>query len=90
MGRIFDEEFRVVRMDPAKARYVAILSDLYGQFLRIGNNYNQVVKAINTHLSHQSLPRQVGQLVMCTRELKELSERIRTLTLQLRTEWLHE
>ena len=53
-------------------------------------NYNQVVKAINTCLSRNMLPRQIDTLVACTRELKALSEQVSELTRQLREEWLKE
>ena len=56
----------------------------------MGNNYNQVVKAINTCLSRNMLPRQIDTLVACTRELKALSEQVSELTRQLREEWLKE
>lgn len=56
----------------------------------MGNNYNQVVKAINTCLSRNMLPRQIDTLVAYTRELKVLSEQVSELTRQLREEWLKE
>lgn len=56
----------------------------------MGNNYNQVVKAINTYLSRNMLPRQIDTLVAYTRELKALSEQVLELTKRLREEWLKE
>ena len=47
-----------------------------------GNNYNQVVKAINSHFSNVSIPRQIAALEQHTRELKALSIEIRDLTKQ--------
>ena len=88
--RIFAEEFRVVRIDPTLGRYVTRLNQFYEQIQRVGNNYNQVVKAINTYLSRNMLPRQIDTLVACTRELKALSEQVLELTKQLREEWLRE
>ena len=73
VGRIFDETFRVVRADPTKQRYLVRLNEYIAQISRVGNNYNQVVKAINTCLSRNMLPRQIDTLVACTRELKALS-----------------
>ena len=88
--RIFAEEFRVVRIDPTLGRYVTRLNQFYEQIQRVGNNYNQVVKAINTCLSRNMLPRQIDTLVACTRELKALSEQVSELTKQLREGWLKE
>ncbi len=42
---IFAEEFVVVRRDPSKVQFVARLNDFYFQFQKLGNNYNQIVKA---------------------------------------------
>lgn len=47
--RIFAEEFRVVRIDPTLGRYVTRLNQFYEQIQRVGNNYNQIVRAVNTH-----------------------------------------
>lgn len=69
VGRIFGEEFVVVRRDPSKTEFVARLNDFYYQFQRIGNNYNQVVKAINTHFSSVTIPRQIAALEQRTCEL---------------------
>ena len=55
---------------------------LYFQFQRVGNNYNQVVRAINSHFSNVSIPRQIAALEQHTRELKALSVEILNLTKQ--------
>ena len=75
---------------PHEARYLVRLNEYIAQISRVGNNYNQVVKAINTYLSRNMLPRQIDTLVACTRELKALSEQVSELTKQLREEWLKE
>lgn len=69
VGRIFGKEFVVVRRDPSKTEFVARLNDFYYQFQRIGNNYNQVVKAINTHFSSATITRQIAVLEQRTCEL---------------------
>ena len=78
----------MVRADPTKQRYLVRLNEYIAQISRVGNN--QVVKAINTYLSRNMLPRQIDTLVACTRELKALSEQVSELTKQLREEWLKE
>ncbi len=87
VGRIFGEEFVVVRRDPSKTEFVARLNDFYYQFQRIGNNYNQVVKAINTHFSSTTIPRQVAALERRTSELKALSVEILDLAKRLAKQW---
>lgn len=85
--RIFAEEFRVLRRDPTKIEFVARLNDFYFQFQRVGNNYNQVVKAINTHFSQSAIPKQVMLLEHQTRELIAQSIQIVKLVRQAE-EWL--
>ena len=40
--RLFSERFEVIRRDPSKVEFLTRLNDLYFQFQRVGNNYNQV------------------------------------------------
>lgn len=87
VGRIFEEAFTVVRRDPSKTEFVARLNDFYYQFQRIGNNYNQVVKAINTHFASTSIPRQIAALEQRTSELKALSVEILDLAKRLAKQW---
>ena len=87
VGRIFGEPFTVIRRDPSKTEFVARLNDFYYQFQRIGNNYNQVVKAINTHFSSATIPRQIAALEQRTSDLKALSVEILDLAKQLAKQW---
>ena len=80
--RLFAERFEVIRRDPSKVEFLTRLNDLYFQFQRVGNNYNQVVRAINSHFSNVSIPRQIAALEQHTRELKALSIEILNLTKQ--------
>ena len=73
--RIFTEEF------------VARLNDFYFQFQKLANNYNQIVKAVNSHFSNIAVPHQIAMLEQRTRELKALSLEILNLVKQAK-EWL--
>ena len=85
--RIFAEEFVVVRRDPSKVQFVARLNDFYSQFQKLANNYNQIVKAVNSHFSNVTIPHQIAALEQRTRELKTLSIEILNLAKQAK-EWL--
>ena len=85
--RIFAEEFVVVKRDPSKVQFIARLNDFYFQFQKLGNNYNQIVKAINAHFSNVAIPHQIAMLEQRTRELKALSIEILNLAKQAK-EWL--
>ena len=80
--RIFAEEFVVVSRDPSKVQFIARLNDFYFQFQKLGNNYNQIVKAINAHFSNTAIPHQIAMLEQRTRELKALSIEILNLAKQ--------
>ena len=82
--------FRVVRIDPTLGRYVTRLNQFYEQIQRVGNNYNQIVRAVNTHFSHTAIPRQVLLLERRTRELKALSEQVIALSRELYELWSRE
>lgn len=77
--RIFAEEFIIIKRDPSKIQFIARLNDFYYQFQRIGNNYNQIVKAINAHFSSTLIPKQIVALEHKTQELKALSIEILNL-----------
>ena len=85
--RIFAEEFVVIRRDPSKVQFIARLNDFYFQFQKFGNNYNQIVKAINSHFSNVAIPHQIAALEQRTRELKALSIAILSLAKQAK-KWL--
>ena len=86
--RIFEEEFRVVKCDPSKSQFIARLNDFYYQFQHIGNNYNQIVRAVNAHFSSAAIPRQIAALEQRTRDLKALSVEILNLAKRATAEWL--
>ena len=85
--RIFAEEFIVVRRDPSKVQFIARLNDFYFQFQKLGNNYNQIVKAVNSHFSNIAISHQIAALEQRTRELKALSIEILNLAKRA-AEWL--
>ena len=85
--RTFAEEFVVIRCDPSKTQFIARLNDFYFQFQKLANNYNQIVKAVNSHFSNVAIPHQIAALEQRTRELKALSIEILNLAKQAK-EWL--
>lgn len=68
-------------------QFVAQLNDFYFQFQKLANNYNQIVKVINTHFSNVAIPHQIAALGQRTREPKALSIEIPNLAKQAK-EWL--
>ena len=70
-----------------QVQFIARLNDFYFQFQKLGNNYNQIVKAINSHFSNVAIPHQIAALEQRTRELKALSIEILSLAKQAK-KWL--
>ena len=57
---------------------------------RVLSIHNQIVKHVNTHFWEQAIPVQLDMLIGYTRQLKALSEKIASLTEELRKQWLPE
>ena len=85
--QLFAERFVVIRRDPSKVQFIARLNDFYFQFQKLGNSYNQIVKAVNSHFSNIAIPHQIAALEQRTRELKALSIEILNLAKRA-AEWL--
>ena len=49
VSRIFNEEFKVIKIDKNAVDYYTRLTTLYGQFRSVGVNYNQVVKELHSN-----------------------------------------
>ena len=85
--RIFAEEFVVIRRDPSKTQFVARLNDFYFQFQKLANNYNQVVKVVNSHFFQRCDSASGRTIGAADGELKALSIEILNLAKRA-AEWL--
>nr|WP_321355603.1 conjugal transfer protein MobA [uncultured Draconibacterium sp.] len=87
-ARVFGETFKVVHVNKAEQDYYSKLSTLYSQFRAIGVNYNQVVKALNTHFTGKKAMAALYKLEKLTIELIGLNRQIIELTRKYEQEWL--
>ena len=78
--RIFDEPFKVIHIDKPSVDYYAKLTSFYSQFRAIGVNYNQVVRAINTHLTPKKALAFLYKLEKATLELVAVIRNVIALT----------
>ena len=78
--RIFDEPFKVIHIDKPTVDYYARLTSFYSQFRAIGVNYNQVVRAINTHLTPKKALAFLYKLEKATLELVTVTRNVIALT----------
>ena len=77
---VFGTPLKVVSIDKATMDYYIRLTNFYGQFQAIGNNYNQTVKAIKTNFSEKRAMALLYKLQKTTFELIVLSKEIIALT----------
>jgi len=88
VARIFNEEFKVIRIDKNAVDYYTRLTTLYGQFRSIGVNYNQVVKELHSNFSEKKALAFLYKLEKLTIELVETNQKIIELTKEFETKWL--
>ncbi|WP_455673777.1 conjugal transfer protein MobA [Phocaeicola sp.] len=85
---IFGGEIKVVKIDKATMDYYIRLTDFHKQFQAIGNNYNQVVRAVKTNFSEKRAMSLLYKLEKMTLELTLLTKKIIALTQEYEKKWL--
>ncbi len=87
-SRIFNREFKVISIDKNTVDYYTKLTSLYGQFRRIGVNYNQVLKELKSHFSEKKAMALLYKLEKQTIELIKTNHQIIDLTNKFKEKWL--
>jgi len=87
-ARVFNESFRVVKVDSTLLDYYQKLSELFGQFRSIGVNYNQVVKELKSNFTEKKALAMLFKLEKETKELGCIVKEIVFLTNEFREKWL--
>ena len=77
---LFGRTMKVVKIDKAAFDYFVRLTQFYSQYQAVGNNYNQVVKAVRTNFSEKRGLSLIYQLEKYTLELVKISTQIIRLT----------
>ena len=78
---------KVVKIDKAATDYYIKLTNLQSEYRRIGVNYNQAVKALDTGLSEKKALAMLYKLEQLTIELISLNREIIRLTQEFE-QWL--
>jgi hypothetical protein len=86
--RIFDEPFKVIHIDKPTVDYYGRLTTFYAQFRAIGVNYNQVVKAINQHLTPKKALAFLYKLEKATLELVAVTRKVVALTKEFEEKYI--
>ena len=87
-SRVFDEEFKVIKVDKTLVDYYTKLSSFHAQFRGIGVNYNQTVKELKSHFSERKAMALLYKLEKQTMELAALSRQNISLTQEFQQQWL--
>ncbi|MCM1151989.1 MAG: hypothetical protein NC322_08130 [Alistipes senegalensis] len=87
-ARVFDAEFRVLKVDKTLLDYYTKLASLHAQFRAVGVNYNQTVKELKSRFSEKKAMALLYRLGKQTVELVALSRRILDLTHEFQQQWL--
>ena len=77
---IFGGRIKVVKIDKATMDYYIRLTEFHKQFQAVGNNYNQVVRAIRSNFGEKRAYALLRNLEKTTIDLVVLSKRIIMLT----------
>ena len=86
-ARVFDETFRVIKVDRSLLDYYQKLTTLYGQFRSVGVNYNQVVVALKSNFTEKKAYAMLAQLEKLTLELAAIGGEIVQLTREFQEKW---
>ena len=86
-ARIFNETFRVIKVDRSLLDYYQKLTTLYGQFRCVGVNYNQVVVALKSNFTEKKAFAMLAQLEKLTLELAAIGGEIVQLTREFQEKW---
>ena len=87
-ARVFDETFRVIKVDRSLVDYYQKLSALFGQFRAIGVNYNQITVAMKSNFTEKKAYAMLDELHKQTIELAAIGGEIVQLTNEFREKWL--
>lgn len=85
---IFGGQIKVVKIDKATMDYYIKLTEFYKQFQAIGNNYNQVVRAVKTNFGEKRAMSLLYQLEKASIELMLLTKKVMALTQEYEKKWL--
>ncbi len=89
-ARIFNETFRVIKVDRSLLDYYQKLTTLYGQFRSVGVNYNQIVVALKSNFTEKKAFAMLTKLEKLTFELAIIGGEIVQLTREFQEKWQHQ
>ena len=85
---IFSGQLKVVKIDKATMDYYIRLTEFHKQFQAVGNNYNQVVRALKNNFGEKRAMALLYKLEKLSVELMLVCKKIIALTQEYERKWL--
>ena len=85
---IFSGQIKVVRIDKATMDYYIKLTEFHKQFQAVGNNYNQVVRALKNNFGEKRAMALLYRLEKLSIELMLVCKKVMALTQEYERKWL--
>ena len=85
---IFSGQIKVVRIDKATMDYYIKLTEFHKQFQAVGNNYNQVVRALKNNFGEKRAMALLYKLEKLSIELMLVCKKVMALTQEYERKWL--
>jgi hypothetical protein len=86
---VFKREWKVVKVDKAAMDYYMRLTTFHSQFRAVGNNYNQVTKALKSTFTEKKALAFLYRLEKATMELVAIHKQIQDLTAEFERKHLN-
>ena len=85
---IFSGQIKVVKIDKATMDYYIRLTEFHKQFQAVGNNYNQVVRALKNNFGEKRAMALLYKLERLSLELMLICKKVMALTQEYERKWL--
>ena len=85
---IFSGQIKVVKIDKATMDYYIRLTEFHKQFQAVGNNYNQVVRALKNNFGEKRARALLYKLERLSLELMLICKKVMALTQEYERKWL--
>lgn len=86
-SRVFNHDFKVLKVDRTLLDYYQKLSSFYAQFRGVANNYNQAVAALKSNFAEKKALALLYKLERATIDMTLLYRQVITLTEEFKRVW---
>lgn len=87
-AKVFGTPLKVVHIDKSTKDYYMLLTNFYYQFQAVGNNYNQIVRALKSNFNEKTAVALLHRLEKKTIEMVFLNQQIIAITKEYEQKYL--